>query len=634
MTSGINNNDNYFKNLMIDLFEKTEKQKDAKEIEKADIANIFAKDGIDADKNGKISFEEFMSAAGSEFDIDVLDDLSAKEYKNLIEVYSDEFDDFAQDFIDKTKIETVGPEFVATSGNGNTLSVDLRDDLVKNGMATVEGNADTGYFKITFGKSNSAGETSETNKADDKSEMNNTKETPTTNNSEETQGSETTSKLEGNAKPVDDIVDFTYVESNGQVHNINVESGWTNLVKLDDNRVMIEYPDGSAYIASISGSGEVGGTDKNDDAVKPSGKGDDDKAVTSNNKGDDDKTNTSNDKVNGYTVPDGSKPEYTVNVGGKNISVDIPDELRDQIKTVINTKTGEVSFKDRQGNDIKAEDINALVNGAKTDKTDKADASTEVNKPNKVDDKSEVDKTASLFKKDDRIKTDDKGNKYAEVTQWNDKYSENNCLYRIIDHSYDLDAMGIPRDEKGYPIDTDPKYVALEKAIMNANPEIYGNENGGWNPPPNGLTGRRNATINPGDKIVLPEAYDIEELGIERPKVEKNDENKTDKPDVNDVKNEKAEVAIENKNGTFLIDFDDVYFTTSREDLVARSPANSDEISFALFKDFDDYKEDVNEILSQQYNKDAKSQLIQEIKQSTDLNETQRKELLAMFEEE
>ena len=88
------------------------------------------------------------------------------------------------------------------------------------------------------------------------------------------------------------------------------------------------------------------------------------------------------------------------------------------------------------------------------------------------------------------------GRKYVEVEPWSPELGENSTLTNIIENCYDLEAMGIePGSEE---------YKALEKAVMDANPEIYGTEDGGWREEDDGKS--RDATIiNPGDKIYLPE---------------------------------------------------------------------------------------------------------------------------------
>ena len=105
---------------------------------------------------------------------------------------------------------------------------------------------------------------------------------------------------------------------------------------------------------------------------------------------------------------------------------------------------------------------------------------------------------AECFTDDARIKEDKDGNKYIEVEAWKAEDGGNDCLSRIIENCYDLEALGIePYSEE---------YFALEKAIMDANPEIYGDENGeGGRPLLEGHDGERHSKIiHPGDKIVLP----------------------------------------------------------------------------------------------------------------------------------
>ena len=105
---------------------------------------------------------------------------------------------------------------------------------------------------------------------------------------------------------------------------------------------------------------------------------------------------------------------------------------------------------------------------------------------------------AECFTEDARIKEDENGNKYINVEAWRAEDGGNDCLSRIIENCYDLKALGIePYSEE---------YFALEKAIMDANPEIYGDENGeGGRPLLEGHDGERHSkVIHAGDKIILP----------------------------------------------------------------------------------------------------------------------------------
>ena len=93
---------------------------------------------------------------------------------------------------------------------------------------------------------------------------------------------------------------------------------------------------------------------------------------------------------------------------------------------------------------------------------------------------------------DDKIKYNDDGSAYIEVEEWSSNSGKNDCLKRIIENNYDLDAMGIKKYSK--------EYFALEKEIMDANPHIYGEDSGRKS-----RTGDRNETyLHTGDKMVLP----------------------------------------------------------------------------------------------------------------------------------
>ena len=102
----------------------------------------------------------------------------------------------------------------------------------------------------------------------------------------------------------------------------------------------------------------------------------------------------------------------------------------------------------------------------------------------------------AIFQVDDRIKADENNQRYVNVESWSSNDDSNNCLSRIINNSYDLEAMGIELYSE--------EYYALEKAVMDANPEIYGTEDGGWRKEVGGI-GRHNAVIYTNDKVFLPD---------------------------------------------------------------------------------------------------------------------------------
>lgn len=112
------------------------------------------------------------------------------------------------------------------------------------------------------------------------------------------------------------------------------------------------------------------------------------------------------------------------------------------------------------------------------------------------------------LKEDERIKEDEDGNKYVNVESYVDDDNTNNgSLSRIIANSYDLEALGIDSFSCA-------KYQELEKLVMDANPNIYGDADGvGGNDYLSGYEGERNYKIlYDGDKLVLPT--------VELPKVE------------------------------------------------------------------------------------------------------------------
>ena len=88
---------------------------------------------------------------------------------------------------------------------------------------------------------------------------------------------------------------------------------------------------------------------------------------------------------------------------------------------------------------------------------------------------------------DERVQRDDEGNAFVLVENWSNETKDNNCLERIIRNNYDLESMGIEL--------YDENYLKLEKAVMDANLDIYGET---------GSNDRRNSTIHTGDKFILP----------------------------------------------------------------------------------------------------------------------------------
>ena len=97
----------------------------------------------------------------------------------------------------------------------------------------------------------------------------------------------------------------------------------------------------------------------------------------------------------------------------------------------------------------------------------------------------------TVFKDDERLKEDENGNKYVTVEAWGSAKNGNDCLSRIIKNNYDLKAMGMT-------------YQEVEKAVMDANPTIYGTESGGGR---NRILdgSRHNSVLHTGDKIILPQ---------------------------------------------------------------------------------------------------------------------------------
>ena len=165
------------------------------------------------------------------------------------------------------------------------------------------------------------------------------------------------------------------------------------------------------------------------------------------------------------------------------------------------TKTETVYDKPAKMEETKTETVNG--NQVTTHvKYEEIKVKKEIMKEEKIYENKEVVKDVP-FEKDSRIKTDKKG-KYVTVEAWGSKKGANDCLERIITNSYDLDAMGI----KVYNKDGSytKEFLALEKAVMDANPNIYGDKNGkgGHKDHPDLDGTRHNKIIYTGDKIYLP----------------------------------------------------------------------------------------------------------------------------------
>lgn len=95
------------------------------------------------------------------------------------------------------------------------------------------------------------------------------------------------------------------------------------------------------------------------------------------------------------------------------------------------------------------------------------------------------------------------------VEKWIKGSLGNNCLENIIKNNYDLVNLGI----KLY----DEKYNNLEKAVMDANPEIYGDENGNGSREKIIDGTRHNAVLQPGDVIQLPKYENIAPIDPQEP---------------------------------------------------------------------------------------------------------------------
>lgn len=119
---------------------------------------------------------------------------------------------------------------------------------------------------------------------------------------------------------------------------------------------------------------------------------------------------------------------------------------------------------------------------------------------------------------DDKIKYNDDGSAYVEVEEWSSGSGKNDCLKRIIENNYDLEAMGIKKYSE--------EYYALEKEIMDANPHIYGEDSGRKS-----RTGDRNETyLHTGDKMNLPGLDKVDKASAKEAVKTALDELKKNKP--------------------------------------------------------------------------------------------------------
>ena len=134
--------------------------------------------------------------------------------------------------------------------------------------------------------------------------------------------------------------------------------------------------------------------------------------------------------------------------------------------------------------------------GLDRNKIDKSDIRALVNKANYLYESQErlsyTRSSDAVFKRDNRIKRDKDGKKYVNVEGWSEKGNRNDCLSKIIQNSYDLNKMGIKIDSS--------EYKALEKAIMDANPDIYNGKRMQM-----GGTGRNYAVLYTNEKVYLPD---------------------------------------------------------------------------------------------------------------------------------
>ena len=204
------------------------------------------------------------------------------------------------------------------------------------------------------------------------------------------------------------------------------------------------------------------------------------------------------------TLGQALKPMLNVGSTSETKSDSVSDSAADKAATTTTT-TEKVYDKPANMEETTTETING--NQVTTHvKYEEIIVKQEITKEEKIYETVDVEKEIP-YKEDSRIKSDKNG-KYVTVESWYSgckvDYKANNCLERIIRNSYDLDAMGI----KVYNKDGSytKEFLALEKAVMDANPSIYGDENGkGGHKDHKYLDGtRHNKEIYPGDIIYLP----------------------------------------------------------------------------------------------------------------------------------
>ncbi|MBR1943739.1 hypothetical protein IJ843_08405 [bacterium] len=189
-----------------------------------------------------------------------------------------------------------------------------------------------------------------------------------------------------------------------------------------------------------------------------------------------------------------------------NVSTEQLSAIYDMLDTDKDGKVNENELKlfaslggDNKKDAIDVNDFSAMVNMSKSNKAQIGQQMQQVRQNSQntqnVNRNQNGAKMQAVMKNDARIQTGQNGQKFVAVEGWGSSKNANDCLEAIIQNSYDLSAMGIKAGSE--------EYNNLLKAVMDANPKIYGTQDGGWRQEVGGK-GRSNAVLYTGDNIVLP----------------------------------------------------------------------------------------------------------------------------------
>lgn len=182
-----------------------------------------------------------------------------------------------------------------------------------------------------------------------------------------------------------------------------------------------------------------------------------------------------------------------------NDEADIPNEQLSAIYDMLDTDgNGQINqdelklFASLGGQDklnsIDVKDFEALVNLSKTSTATTGAQQPGVNQPAQ-NDSQEGKQVTTVLNNDPRIQQDANSQKFVNVETWGSGENANDCLEAIVKNSYNLDAMGIQYGSN--------EFQSLLNAVMDANPQIYGNSQEG-----NG--NRADTVLYDNDKVILP----------------------------------------------------------------------------------------------------------------------------------